>query len=535
MTVEAVPALRGLLVDEGLLHRAGRLRRAQPFEGGDGVPGRAAHGYRAGARGHAVDQDGARAAFAQSAAELGPVQAQVVAQDVKQRGVGVRRHRVAAGVDLEREVASGCKHGDTANLDAARQAAQVIRTGRRAARGITPGGAPAFDQRLGVHVVAEAPVRVFVGAQPCIVVRYPLHAAGAFGAVVLVQAEGGGMVLQPGLLEDARQHGGVLDRHGRALRHVRLHRVAGVAQQHDAAAAPQRQRIAFEQGPFGNLGRGLDERLHGRMPAGEGCAHFLLAAGHPALAHVPLLFGHAGHVIDLIALAGDEVNHHMAIVRPPLDAHVERQRAAVQRRGEHRAVRHVAGVLGQLGAQQVFAQPGIDAVGADHDLGFLDRAVGEMQAHHVVVLVHARQALVELQQARRQGGGHQGMEVAAVHRQVRGAVMRDRVVAQRNAGQLRAGLPVAAVPVVRMRALAVELVLDADAPHDLHHVGAEMDACPQEGEGRRLLVQAYIEAGARHERRARGTAETGADDSDSGFALHGVSPGVRREAGLRCS
>ncbi|MDP1051364.1 hypothetical protein, partial [Klebsiella quasipneumoniae] len=75
-----------------------------------------------------------------------------------------------------------------------------------------------------------------------------------------------------------------------------------------------------------------------------------------------------------------------------------------------------------------------------------------------------------------QGLDQQRMEVATVHGQVAGAVFLDGVVAQRDLGQHVARLPVAAVPVVGMRALLVERVLDADAAQDLHHLGPDVDA-----------------------------------------------------------
>eukprot|EP01035_Chromulina_nebulosa_P027532 gene27533-36225_t len=83
--VEAVAALRGLRFFERGLHRMPVAARAQPFERGDGAASNAVRGNHARARRHAVHMHRAGAALPQSAAVLGPVQAQVVAQHVQQR------------------------------------------------------------------------------------------------------------------------------------------------------------------------------------------------------------------------------------------------------------------------------------------------------------------------------------------------------------------------------------------------------------------------------------------------------------------
>ncbi|SOY41554.1 hypothetical protein CBM2586_A11144 [Cupriavidus phytorum] len=384
--------------------------------------------------------------------------------------------------------------------------------------------APGRHQRHVEHIVAETPVRILVAAQPGVVVRNQLDLAGALGAVGLVQREGGGVVVGAGFGEAARQHGGILDRHRGALGHVRLHRVAGIAQQHQAAPAPQRQRVALKQRPLGHFDRAFDQRLHAFVPAVEGRAHFFDAARHPALAHVPLGLGHAGDVVDLVELAGVEVDHHVAVIGPPLGAALVRE-ALDARDREHRAVRDVAGVLGRLGAQQGLADARVDAVGADHDIGLFDRAVGEAQLHHIALVGDAFQLLVEEQRARGDGVGQQLVEVAAVHGQVAGAVVAHRIVAQRDLRDHFAGEAVAAVPVVGVAAHVVERVLDADAPHDLHHVGPDMDARAQARERRCLLIQPDLEAGSLQQGGRGRPSESGADNCDSRFALHVISPG----------
>ncbi|KAG1435547.1 hypothetical protein G6F55_014316 [Rhizopus delemar] len=68
------------------------------------------------------------------------------------------------------------------------------------------------------------------------------------------------------------------------------------------------------------------------MPAAEGLAHFILAAGQPAVVQVPVLYGHSGDVVELVGLAGHEVGHHVAIIAPPLHAGIEGQHAALDLR-----------------------------------------------------------------------------------------------------------------------------------------------------------------------------------------------------------
>ena len=99
--VDAIAALGGLLVDEGLLQRMRLVDGAEPLDRGDlGL----ADGTDLGdARAHrpAVEQHRAGAALGEPAAEFGAVQREIVAQHVEQRRIGLRRHRSLRAVDLE--------------------------------------------------------------------------------------------------------------------------------------------------------------------------------------------------------------------------------------------------------------------------------------------------------------------------------------------------------------------------------------------------------------------------------------------------
>src|SRR5262249_34073695 len=102
--VDAVAALRRLLLDEGALHWVRPLRRAEAFERdylllcGDLRQRRDAR-----AHGLAVDMHGAGAALTKPAAEARAMQREIVAERVEQRHVGIidgDRDRLA--VDVER-------------------------------------------------------------------------------------------------------------------------------------------------------------------------------------------------------------------------------------------------------------------------------------------------------------------------------------------------------------------------------------------------------------------------------------------------
>ncbi len=88
--VDAVAALRGLLVDEGFLHRMQFLRRAEAFQRHHLLL--RVHGRQrrdAGADRGAVDMDSAGAALAKPAAEARAVKLKVVAQHIEQRHLRV--------------------------------------------------------------------------------------------------------------------------------------------------------------------------------------------------------------------------------------------------------------------------------------------------------------------------------------------------------------------------------------------------------------------------------------------------------------
>ena len=99
--VDAVAALRRLLVDEGLLQRMRLVDGAEALDGGDLLLADVLDGAHAGARRHAVDQNRAGAALLEPAAELGAIEGEIVAQHVEQGRIGLGGDRVYDPVDLE--------------------------------------------------------------------------------------------------------------------------------------------------------------------------------------------------------------------------------------------------------------------------------------------------------------------------------------------------------------------------------------------------------------------------------------------------
>src|SRR5260221_1597757 len=87
--IDAVAALRHLLVDPGLLELMRLLRRAEPGERRDLAAGRRRDPGDAGADGAAVEMHGAGAALREAAAEMRVGEAEIAAQGLEQRHLGI--------------------------------------------------------------------------------------------------------------------------------------------------------------------------------------------------------------------------------------------------------------------------------------------------------------------------------------------------------------------------------------------------------------------------------------------------------------
>src|SRR5207237_6479567 len=99
----AEAALARLLLDERALQGMELLDGAETLDGRDAPLDRRRNGCDARAHVLAVDQHRARATLREPAAELRPVQLEVVAEDIEQRRVCVDRDRPPLTVDAQRE------------------------------------------------------------------------------------------------------------------------------------------------------------------------------------------------------------------------------------------------------------------------------------------------------------------------------------------------------------------------------------------------------------------------------------------------
>ncbi len=101
---DAVAALRRLLVEKGLLHRARLAAGAEALDRRDRAAVERGDRRQAGEHRLAVDDDGAGAALAEAAAELGAVQLEIVAQHVEQRRRRIDIERMRNTVDQKGEL-----------------------------------------------------------------------------------------------------------------------------------------------------------------------------------------------------------------------------------------------------------------------------------------------------------------------------------------------------------------------------------------------------------------------------------------------
>ncbi len=230
---------------------------------------------------------------------------------------------------------------------------------------------------------------------PFMLVGLQLHARRPSEAQGLVKSKRAREIVGSAMLQAARQDSRVLHRHRRALAHVWLHRMTGVAEQYDSSAAPDLARIAIQHRPRRRLRASGDLPLHLRMETFEGGGQRPHVGRPRREVLIGPFFGDAGDEVDLVAPGGQEVRHEVAVFGPPL-GRIGDLEVAQQRDGVDRPVRHVAGIDRALGTQQDFADPGIDAVRADHDAGIGAGAVGERQPQRRVPVLKGHQTLAEL-------------------------------------------------------------------------------------------------------------------------------------------
>ena len=114
------------------------------------------------------------------------------------------------------------------------------------------------------HIVSEHPIQILVGtvAQPCVALRALLDPRGPVDPIAFIELECITKPVGADFNQTSHQYHRILDCHRCALRHMRLHGMAGVSQQDDTSAAPQGQRVPRHQRPFRHLLGRSDQPLY---------------------------------------------------------------------------------------------------------------------------------------------------------------------------------------------------------------------------------------------------------------------------------
>src|SRR6202040_1107856 len=107
------------------------------------------------------------------------------------------------------------------------------------------------------------------------------------------------------------------------LGHIGEHRVASIANQHDAVLAPSRQWVAFHQRPFADFGTGIQDDARVRMKADKRRAQLAeVSLGRPGF-DLEVGLGRTGDKVKLVRARIDLVAHDVAVPTPPFDAGVD--------------------------------------------------------------------------------------------------------------------------------------------------------------------------------------------------------------------
>ncbi len=311
--VEAVAALRGLGLDERALH----LAFPEPFERGDRAAGDGADGDHAGARGTAIDQHHAGAAFAKAAAEFRAVQREIVAQYVDQRRIGRRRHGMRPAI-----------HDDRATLIPSRPQNILSDPGRGARRivRLTSGAlAPQATSKAGLDTLAGR-MGSFVYKQT----TRPLMSDGAdkircMACPVLCFIRNG----MTGACDRYANHDGALVR---VDPHILLQRTLD----HEGAVVPFAARGEW----------------HGELIAGDGPFVTAIGAGttYPDYKPAPFIISAEVDGVDMVTVVTEGIFSYCGVkVKIDTDRHLGGECAVVRADGE--PVGHVT--TGEYGSQML--------------------------------------------------------------------------------------------------------------------------------------------------------------------------------------
>ena len=149
----------------------------------------------------------------------------------------------------------------------------------------------------------------------------------------------------------------------------------GIAEQHDAAVGPVRNRIAVAEHPAPPFVRHLQELARARHDMGEAVEH-LLALARLVAADI-LLVGHEGGDQVEGAPALQRIMHHVALRPGPQRGGIPAQILRHLLERQHGAIGDMAGQadrVGRAAAGHLLAHFGAHAVGGDHGIGLVDLA-----------------------------------------------------------------------------------------------------------------------------------------------------------------
>ena len=349
---------------------------------------------------------------------------------------------------------------------------------------------------------------------------YWLHVGHARDPRRLVGVEGFRPVGES--LQAPGEDGGILHGHGASRRHEGPHRVAGVADEHDArvrAAAPAIVALTVEDRPQRHAVHRVEHALQIVVEAGEGFKILLARRRDAGFVAVPARERDNADRVDLVAPAGQVIGQAMAIDAPPFGA-VGNGEPVKPARRKNGAVGRRADEARRLRGEHIVAHPGANAVGADDDVGLDRGAIGEDEPHCVPCGLQVHELVAECDRARRNAALQHGMQVAAVDVHVGTAKAAFALRVEDDLVHRLARVPGAADVAIRLDAGRDEAVLEAEPAQHLGDVGRENDAGADPREGRRLLVDLHCKTGALQKAGGRQAAETGADDGDPRLPLH---------------
>ncbi len=182
---------------------------------------------------------------------------------------------------------------------------------------------------------------------------------------------------------------------------------------------------------------------------------------------------------------------------------------------------------GASAPNNAFAHHGMDAVGADHDIGLDRAAVGKARHRAALAGLDAAAAFAEPDLARCEGLVQQVEQIGAVHGEIRRAELLAEVAAA-DARNVTSGPPRADELKFRGPADVFDAVVKAERAERLDRVGREIDPGPDLAENGRLLADDDLGAAPLQRQRRRQAADAAADDGDAWRPWHVCSSPILR-------